>query len=128
MSNLSNTLTTADIALIAAKDDFHIAPYRADGQTFGTPTWIWVVAVDDALYVRAYNGARSRWYQSAIKQGAGKIEAAGLVRQVRFEPVTGAVNDEIDQAYRAKYSGSPYLGAMISQRARAATVQVLPGN
>jgi hypothetical protein len=24
--------------------------------TYGTPTWIWSVAVDGALYVRAYNG------------------------------------------------------------------------
>jgi hypothetical protein len=24
--------------------------------TYGTPIWIWSVAVDDALYVRGYNG------------------------------------------------------------------------
>jgi len=41
-------------------DDFHIAPYRADGVTPGTLTWIWSVVVDDAIYVRAYNGTASR--------------------------------------------------------------------
>jgi NADP-dependent 3-hydroxy acid dehydrogenase YdfG len=34
----------------------------------GTPTWIWSVAVDDALYVRGYNGQNSRWYQAAVRQ------------------------------------------------------------
>ncbi len=41
---------------IAEADDLHIAPFREDGRTYGTPTWIWSVAVDEALYVRAYNG------------------------------------------------------------------------
>src|SRR6266481_5868783 len=70
---------------MAAADDLHIAPFRADGVTYGTPTWIWSVAVDDGLYVRAYNGQKSRWYQAALKQKAGRITAAGLTREVIFE-------------------------------------------
>ena len=35
-------------------------------------------------------------------------------------------NDRIDEAYRTKYAGSPYLKPMIGGRARAATVGVLP--
>jgi hypothetical protein len=53
------TLTTwSNDALrkIAGTDDLHISPLREDGVTYGTPRWIWSVAVDDALYVRAYNG------------------------------------------------------------------------
>ena len=38
---------------IAEADDLHIAPFREDGKTYGTPTWIWSVALDGALYVRA---------------------------------------------------------------------------
>lgn len=44
------------IARLAASDDLHVAPFREDGATLGTPTWIWSVVVDRALYVRAYNG------------------------------------------------------------------------
>ena len=113
---------------VAAADDLHIAPFREDGTTFGTPTWIWSVAVDDSLYVRAYNGTRSRWYQAAMQQKAGRITAAGLTKMVTFEPVTGAANDRIDDAYRVKYAGSPYLSPMIGARARAATVTVMPRN
>jgi hypothetical protein len=36
---------------IAKSDDLHISPFRDDGTTYGTPTWIWSVVVDDFLYV-----------------------------------------------------------------------------
>jgi hypothetical protein len=94
--------------------------------TYGTPIWIWSVAVDDALYVRAYNGVKSRWYQAAVRQKAGRIFAAGMTKEVTFEPVEGPINDRIDDAYRAKYRGSPYLRPMLGARARSATVKVLP--
>lgn len=114
-----------ELRRIAETDDLHIAPFREDGKTYGTPTWIWSVAVGGALYVRAYNGTDSRWYQAALRQRAGRITAAGMTKEVRFEPVEGAVNDRIDEAYRKKYHGSPYLRPMISARARAATIKVM---
>lgn len=115
-----------DLRKIAGADDLHIAPFRDDGVTYGTPTWIWSVAVGDALYVRGYNGTESRWYKAALRQKAGRIIAAGMTREVAFEPVGGSVNDSIDDAYRSKYAGSPYLKAMIGARARAATVRIMP--
>lgn len=111
---------------IAEADDLHIAPFREDGVTHGTPTWIWSVAVENALYVRPYNGQKSRWYQAALRQKAGRIIAAGITKDVTFEPVEGPINDRIDEAYRAKYRTSPYLAPMISTRARSATVRILP--
>ncbi len=128
MSNLSETLSKEEIQKITEADDFHISPFREDGVTFGTPTWIWSVMVDNQLFVRAYNGTSSRWYQAAIREKEGKIEAAGMVKKVRFEAVTGSINEMIDEAYRDKYSGSPYLRSMISRKARAATIQVLSPN
>lgn len=111
---------------IGAADDLHIAPFREDGKTHGTPTWIWSVVVDGALYVRAYNGQKSRWHQAALRQKAGRITAAGMTLEVGFEPVNGAIGDRIDDAYRVKYKGSPYLAAMIGTRARSATVRIVP--
>ncbi len=115
-----------ELRKIAEADDLHIAPFREDGKTYGTPTWIWSVAVDDALYVRGYNGRNSRWYQAAAKQKAGRIIAAGITKEVSFEPVDGPINDRIDDAYRAKYKKSPYLKPMISTRTREATVRIIP--
>jgi len=118
--------TEDDLRKIAGTDDLHISPFREGGITYGTPTWIWSVVVDGALYVRAYNGRNSRWYQAALRQRAGRITAAGMAKEVAFEPVDGPIHDLIDEAYREKYRNSPYLSPMISTRARAATVKVTP--
>ena len=123
---MMTTWSKDELRRIAKADDLHISPFREDGVTYGTPTWIWSVVVDDALYVRGYNGQKSRWYQAAVRQKAGRITAAGRRKEVTFEPVNGSINDRIDDAYRAKYKGSPYLTPMINARARAATVKVLP--
>lgn len=97
-----------ELLRIIEADDLHVAPYRADGTTPGTPTWIWAVEVDGELYVRAYNGQDSRWYQAATSQRAGRIRAAGREHEVTFTPVEeGPVNDAVDTAYRARYAGSP---------------------
>jgi hypothetical protein len=121
-----STWKQEEIRKIAETDDLHIAPFRDDGTTYGTPTWIWSVVVDDGLYVRAYNGKASKWYQAALRQKAGRISAAGMTREVAFVLVDGPLNDRIDDAYRAKYKGSPYLQPMIGSRARLATVEILP--
>jgi hypothetical protein len=121
-----STWSKDDLERIAGTDDLHISPFRDDGTTYGTPTWIWSVVVDGALYVRAYNGRDSRWHQAAMRQKAGRITAAGMTREVAFEPVDGPINGRIDAAYRAKYRGSPYLSPMIGDRTRSATVEVKP--
>jgi hypothetical protein len=115
-----------ELSKIAETDDLHISPFRDDGVTYGTPTWIWSVVVNDALFVRAYNGPASRWYKAAMQQKRGRITAAGITKDVTFEPVDGSINDWIDDAYRAKYKTSPYVQPMISKRTRSATVKIEP--
>jgi hypothetical protein len=115
-----------ELRKIAETDDLHVVPFREDGVTYGTPTWIWSVVVDGDLYVRGYHGTNSRWYRAAVQQKAGRIIAAGMTKDVAFEPLDGPVNDRINDAYRAKYRGSLYLDLMIGARARAATVRITP--
>ena len=85
------------IEMISELNDFHIAPYREDGETFGTLTWIWVVEVEGSLYVRAYNGVNSIWYKSALSQKSGKIKSNGTEFKVQFQPVSGEINDNITE-------------------------------
>jgi hypothetical protein len=108
-----------ELRQIVEADDLHVSPFREDGVTYGTP-------IGDALYVRGYNERKSRWYQAAVRQKAGRIIAAGMTKEVAFEAVEGPINDLIDEAYRRKYAGSPYLSPMIGRRARSATVRVGP--
>ena len=61
-----------------------------------------------------------------MRQRAGRVLAGGLTKEVAFEPVDGDINDRIEEAYRAKYSDSPYLNPMIGAQARAATVRIVP--
>jgi hypothetical protein len=123
---MMSTWPREELNKIAGTDDLHISSLREDGKTYGTLTWIWSVVVDDALYVRAYNGTSSRWYQAVMRQRAGRITAAGITKDVAFVPVDGAILEHIDDAYKAKYKSSAYLGAMIGARARSATVNVVP--
>jgi hypothetical protein len=45
---------------------------------------------------------------------------------VTFDLIDGPISDAIDDAYRTKYRGSPYLAPMIAERARGATVRIMP--
>jgi hypothetical protein len=121
-----STWSKKELEKIAETDDLHISPFREDGVTYGTPTWIWSVVVDDDLYVRAYNGRKSRWHKAALRQKAGRIAAGGITKDVIFEPVDGEINERIDDAYSMKYKGSPYLPPMLAAGPRGATVRVVP--
>jgi hypothetical protein len=121
-----STWSKDELRQIADTDDLQISPFREDGVTYGTPTWIWSVAADDSLYVRAYNGQNSSWYQAALREKAGWITTADMTKEVAFEPVNGPINDRIDEAYRSKYHGSPYLKPMIGATARSATIKITP--
>lgn len=111
---------------IARSDDLHVAPFRPDGATPGTPTWIWSVVVDGRLFVRPYNGPRSRWYQAATAQGAGQITAAGATFDVTFAPAEASVLDAVDAAYRDKYGSSRYLPLMVAAGTRVTTLEIRP--
>jgi hypothetical protein len=115
-----------ELKKIGESDDLHVSPFRDDGTTYGTPTWVWSVVVDGALYVRPYNGEKSRWYQAAIKQKAGRITAAGLTKEVSFELAEDDVKDAVDEAYKTKYLPSAYVKPMIGHRVRAVTVRISP--
>jgi hypothetical protein len=61
-----------------------------------------------------------------MREKTGRITAAGMTREVAFEPVDGPINDRIDDAYETKYHGSPYLPPMVVPRAQSATVKINP--
>ena len=66
-----------ELRRIAETDDLHISPFRDDGKTYGTPTWIWSVVINNSLYVRAYNGPKSRWYHAAMNAEGRKDHCGG---------------------------------------------------
>jgi hypothetical protein len=43
-----------------------------------------------ALYLCAYNGQDCRWYQAVLRQRAERVIAAGMTKEVTFEPIDGS--------------------------------------
>ncbi|WP_119317562.1 DUF2255 family protein [Companilactobacillus formosensis] len=121
------TWTTEQLKNFAKTDDFQVSPFYDDGKTYGTPTWIWSVVADGRLFIRAWNGQNSRWYNSAIKQKAGRIFLDGSNHEVVFKKLNDdKINDLIDRGYEEKYQGSTYLPPMIAKGPRSSTVEVIP--
>jgi 4-carboxymuconolactone decarboxylase len=64
---------------------------------------------------------------SAVSVAKNILHQRGIgIERGHLEPVEGPINDQSDDAYRAKYKGSPHLPAMISAPVRTATVRIAP--
>jgi hypothetical protein len=61
-----------------------------------------------------------------MRQKEGRITAAGMTKDVVFQPGNIEAQGAIDAAYRNKYSNSPYLKPMVESQAQAATVEISP--
>lgn len=108
-------------------DDMEIAAYREDSKTTGSLTRVWAVAVSGRLFVRAYRGTASSWYQAALAQQGGMIRTGGEEMAVRFIKTDDELlNERVDSAYRIKYADSNYLASMISPRVRPTTLEIVP--
>ncbi|MQS89818.1 DUF2255 family protein [Companilactobacillus mishanensis] len=125
--NNNEVWTSKQINDFSTADDMRISPFYSDGKTYGTPTWIWSVVVNDQLYVRAWNGQNSRWYRSAVQQRAGRMHLAGKNFEISFREVSDTeLNDKVDAAYRRKYAGSAYLDSMVQARPKSSTLNIIP--
>jgi Uncharacterized protein conserved in bacteria (DUF2255) len=65
------TWSKDELRKIAEADDLHISPFRENGKTYGTPTWIWSVAVDDA---------RLQWAELSLVPGRIHCRLPGQVQ------------------------------------------------
>jgi hypothetical protein len=117
--------TSDELRTIEAADELRIASLRRDG-TLRSPTTIWVVRHGDDLYVRSVNGPDSGWYGGVQQRHQGHIEAAGVEKDVDFVDADHAIDDEVDGAYRAKYSYFPTgLNHIVRPQARATTLELV---
>ncbi|ROO87158.1 uncharacterized protein DUF2255 [Actinocorallia herbida] len=84
-----------------------------------------MVLVRGDLYVRAFRGVRSRWYQAAREHGRGRIRVGTVTRDVLLETGGAAPSAELDAAYRSRYGQE--AGALVaSPAAHAATIRITP--
>ena len=112
---------------IGNAEELEVASLRRDG-TLRKLTTIWVVRLGDELYIRSVRGRGSDWFRGVLDRHEGHIRAGGVARDVTFvEAPDPALNDRIDDAYRAKYSryAASIIDAINSPEARAATLRLV---
>jgi len=126
--DVSITVQTSDeLNKIGTAEELQIASLRHDG-TLRKWVIIWVVRLDDDLYVRSYRGRGSAWFRAAQVRHEGHIRAGGVDKDVTFvEEADPGINDKIDVAYRTKYHRYPqYVAPMVTAEARSTTVRLAP--
>jgi hypothetical protein len=78
--------------------------------------------------VRAAYGPGTGWHRVARASREGRIRAGGVEKDVTMEDADGAVNDQVDAAYRAKYRR--YAGSIVdgitNAQARSSTLRLAP--
>jgi len=122
------TWTSDELNKIGNAEELQIASLRSDGSQ-RNPVTIWVVRVDDDLYVRSVNGRGSAWFRGTEVRHEGHIRAGGVDKDVAFlEESNPDINEQIDAAYRTKYRryATSIVNTTLTPAARAATIKLVP--
>ena len=119
--------TEEELGRIGEAQELQLASERPDG-TLRPNVTMWVVRVDDQLYVRSAYGPDNPWFRRAKASGVGRIRAGGLERDVTFGEPAPDVHADIDAAYHAKYDryGPEIVGTVVGPRAHAVTIMLVP--
>jgi hypothetical protein len=118
--------TRDELAAIGDAEELKLGSERLDG-SFRRPVTMWVVGDGDDLYVRSVNGRESGWFRGVQDRHAARISAGGVDRDVDLVETDDA-GDDIDTAYRTKYSGryASIVPSIVAPEARAATLRLVP--
>lgn len=122
------TWTSDELKRIEKAEELQVASFRGD-DTLRNWAIIWMVRVGDDIYARSVNGRTSAWFRGMQTRHKGRMRAGGVVKDVTFvEEFDPAINDQINAAYRTKYSryAESILNHINGSDARAATIKLVP--
>jgi len=121
------TWTSDELNKIGTAEELEIASLRRDG-TLRNPVTIWVVRLGDNLYIRSWRGLNGRWFRGTQVRHEGRISAGGVEKDVTFVDTDHDLDDQVDAAYRTKYSryGARYVDPMVLPEARSTTIKLVP--
>ena len=110
--------------------ELEIASRRADGTLRG---WlpVWVVCVDDQVYVRTWYRRTTGWFGHAVESAAARVRLPGLETDVTVEDLGDGdlgLRAAVDRAYETKYGshGGSSVIQMTSDTAAATTLRLSP--
>jgi hypothetical protein len=121
------TWTNEELKKIEKADELNLSSLRKDG-SYRKPVIMWVVRLNDELYVRAVKGRSGPWFRGVLILHEGRIRSGGVEKDVSFvEAPDSPHHAAIDAAYVQKYSHYPksYVDACLTPEAQAATIQLV---
>ena len=91
---------------------------------------IWVVMVEDRVFVRSWSVKPNGWYRTFLKEPHGTIKVAGHEIAVRAVTIRDKrLRDAIDRAYLEKYNtpgALKYPRDLGQAKSRATTTELVP--
>jgi hypothetical protein len=102
---------------------------RRDGDSPEHRTIIWVVVVEDEVFVRSVRGAKGRWYREISSNPEGALHVEEDRIPVRAAPATDeATVDAVSAAFRSKYQQSSPASteAMVRTETLPTTLKLAP--
>ena len=120
--------TSAQLDRVAATKELEIATQRADG-TWRSWVPIWVVRVDEELYVRTWYIRDTGWFGGAVATGCARVRVPGVEVTVTIDHIGGGSvgrRGAVDAAYRAKYGRWGGAKRMVSGDSAATTLRLVP--
>jgi hypothetical protein len=125
---MSKDATFAD-TVVEALRDAKILGVRAG--TEHRYTGVWVVVVDDRVFVRSWSDKPTGWFRAFRKQPSGTIQVGSLEIPVRAKPARSArMRDAVTAAFGEKYNtkASRKWVEGFAEPARAlTTIEFVPG-
>lgn len=116
-----------ELRRIGGAEEVEIEVLGRDGK-MRRPVTIWLVRVDDDLFVRSVRGGSGAWFRAVQETHTGRISGGGVRKDVRFEEGLSSINDPVDTAYRTKYRryAGRILDSCLTTEARSTTLRVAP--
>jgi hypothetical protein len=120
------TAWTAEVLEQLATDEIGLATRRSDG-TLRPFVTMWIVTVDDEVYVRSAGGPDRPWYRRALTSDHGRLRVGGAEHDVHISHADGdAPHERLDEAYHAKYDryGARTVGSVTGSDAHLVTLRL----
>lgn len=121
------TWSAEQLESIGGADELEIASRRPDGSLRPFVT-IWVVRLDDDIFIRSAHGRENGWFRHAVTSGSGRIKSGGVESDVVFDEPGPGVDGGLDAIYHSKYDRYPsaYVSPVVGEVAARATLRLIP--
>ena len=117
-------------SILAALDKSKILGIRAGDRSDHRFIGIWVVVVEDRVFVRSWTLKPGGWYRTLLDDPLGTIQVRDRHVRIRAAKARGSrIREAVDKAYAAKYPtpGSvKYVRGFRTPRRRETTMELMP--